>query len=120
MPLGGAQAGGGSWGVAFLVSAGSMAEFIAKACSSPQTVEINAKSRAATLFKWVNVGMVEGAVLVGVAVIVDANWRIPILAGALLEGIITYGEYLHARSAGLSSIAPGTETTLSPAYHGRG
>lgn len=121
MPLGGGQAtGGGSWGVAFLVSAGSMAEFVAKACSSPQTVEINAKSRAATLFKWVNVGMIEGAILVGVAVIVDARWRVPILAGALAEGVITYAEYLHARSAGLSSIEPGTEQTLGPAYHGRG
>ena len=30
-------------GIAFVIGAASMAEFVAKACSSPQTVEINAK-----------------------------------------------------------------------------
>lgn len=116
MPLEGGAAAGGSWGVAFLVSAGSMAEFIAKACSSPQTVEINARSRAPTLMKWVNVGLIEGAALTAVAVLVDAKFRVPLLLGAVAEGIITLGEYLHARRAGLGSVQLGTETPLQPQY----
>ena len=43
-------------GVAFLVAAGIAAEIIAKACSSPQTTEINANQRADTLMKWVWIG----------------------------------------------------------------
>jgi hypothetical protein len=116
VPAGGQAAAGGSWGVAFLVSAGSMAEFIAKACSSPQTVEINARSRAPTLMKWVNVGLIEGAGLALVAIVVDAQYRVPLLLGALAEGIITLAEYLHAKRAGLSSVQLGTETPLQPNY----
>lgn len=120
MPLQGNQAmAGGSWGVAFLVSAGSMAEFIAKACSSPQTVEINAGTRAATLMKWVNVGLIEGAALTAVAVVVDRSYRVPLLMGALAEGIITLVEYLHAKKAGLASTAAGTETTSYAAVPGQ-
>lgn len=99
----------GSWGVAFLVSAGIMAEIIAKACSSPQTTELNADKRAPTLMKWVNIGTIEGALLVGVAATVDKKYRIPIILGATLEGVITYIEYLHGKSAGLKSTLPGTE-----------
>ena len=61
----------GSWGVAFLVSAGIMAEITAKACSSPQTLEINAQMRAPTLWKWVTIGLLEGTARVGVAALVD-------------------------------------------------
>jgi len=48
----------GGDGVAFLVSAGLVYECIAKACSSPQTAELNAEKRAETLMKWVNIGCV--------------------------------------------------------------
>jgi hypothetical protein len=101
--------GAGSWGVAFLVSATFMADIVAKACSSPQTAEINAGKRAGTLMKWVNVGLVEGAVLVGVALIVDKKYRVPILLGAAAEAVITWAEYQHAKKSGLASSAPGTE-----------
>jgi hypothetical protein len=101
--------GGGSWGVAFLVSATFMADIVAKACSSPQTAEINAGKRAATLMKWVNVGLIEGAALVAVAFLVDRKYRTPILLGAVAEGVITWYEYQHAKQAGLSSSEPGTE-----------
>ena len=53
-----ASAAKGGGGVAFLVSAGIVYEIIAAACSSPQTTEINAKSRSDTLMKWVNLGCV--------------------------------------------------------------
>ena len=102
--------GGGSWGVAFLVSATWMADAIAKACSSPQTAEINAHSRAGTLMKWVNVGLLEGAVFVAVALAVDKKYRAPILLGALAEALITWFEYQHAKLAGLRSDEPSTES----------
>jgi hypothetical protein len=101
---------GGSWGVAFLVSAGIMAEIIAKACSSPQTTELNADKRAPTLVKWVSVGIIEGLALVLFAALVDKKYRIPILIGGLLEAAITYLEYAHAKSAGLQNGGPTTET----------
>lgn len=102
--------GAGSWGVAFLVSATFMADIVAKACSSPQTAEININKRADTLMKWVSVGLLEGAALVTVALIVDKKYRTPILLGALAEGLITFAEYIHAKHAGLASNAPGTES----------
>lgn len=100
----------GSWGVAFLVSAGIMAEITAKACSSPQTVEINAKSRAPTLMKWVTIGMVEGLILVIIAAAVDKKYRLPILLGGLAEAAITWIEYAHGKKSGLESDEAGTES----------
>lgn len=101
---------GGSWGVAFLVSAGIMAEIIAKACSSPQTTELNADKRAPTLVKWVSIGIVEGLLLVFFAATVDKKYRVPILLGGVLEAVITYVEYAHAKSSGLKNGGPTTET----------
>lgn len=101
--------GQGSWGVAFLVSATFMADIVAKACSSPQTAEINIGKREETLFKWVHVGLVEGAVLVAIALAVDKRYRQPILLGAIAEGVITWLEYQHAKMAGKRSSEPGTE-----------
>jgi hypothetical protein len=100
----------GSWGIAFLVSAGIMAEIIAKACSSPQTVEINADKRAPTLMKWVMIGLIEGALLVLIAACVDKKYRLPILLGGGLEAGITFAEYAHGKRAGLNSDMPGTES----------
>jgi hypothetical protein len=102
--------GNGSWGVAFLVAATWMADAIAKACSSPQTAHINARSRATTLMLWVHIGLVEGAIFVAVALAVDKKYRMPILLGAVAEGTITWLEYVYAMQAGLRSAEPGTET----------
>lgn len=109
-------AGNGSWGIAFLVSAGIVAEIVAKACSSPQTTELNADTRAPTLMKWVHIGMLEAAIFVAAAAYFDRVHRIPIILGGVAEGAITYGEYLHGKAAGLASSQPGTETgTTKPA-----
>jgi|SRR5271165_1158388 len=102
--------GQGSWGVAFLVSATFMADIVAKACSSPQTMEINAGKRAGTLTKWVSVGLIEASILVMIALLVDEKYRMPILLGALAEGIITWVEYAHAKSSGLKNGGESTET----------
>lgn len=104
----------GSWGIAFLVAAGIVAEIVAKACSSPQTTELNADTRAPTLMKWVNIGMIEAGLFVGAAAVLDPVHRVPILLGGLAEGVITYAEYLHGKQAGLASGQPGTETTSAP------
>jgi Na+-translocating ferredoxin:NAD+ oxidoreductase RnfD subunit len=97
-------------GLAFLGGVQAMADIIAKACSSPQTAEINAGSRAATLMKWVNVGMLEGAALVIVAAVISPEVGFAFVAGGTAEAVITYLEYRHAKKAGLASDLPGTES----------
>jgi len=98
-------------GVAFLVSAGIVYEIIAAACSSPQTTEINAESRAPTLMKWVHIGLVQSALFVAVASYFDRRRAHAYLAGGISAGIIMYASYLHARDAGTRSTEPGTEDT---------
>jgi hypothetical protein len=101
--------GNGNNAVAFLVSAGLFYNAIAKACSSPQTAEINIGSREQTLMKWVNIGTVEGAVMVGIAMALEKDTRGAVLLGGLTAGIITYGEYIYARRSGLRNGGPATE-----------
>ena len=103
--------GGGGAGVAFLVSAGIMYEIIAAACSSPQTTEINAASRADTLMKWVHIGIGQGALFVAAAAWLDPQHRGAIIAGGGSAAVLMYGQYIHARAAGLASQEPGTEGT---------
>lgn len=102
--------GGGSTGVAFLVSAGIVYEIIAAACSSPQTTEINAASRAPTLMKWVNIGLVQATGFVLLAAMIDRRNSGAILSGGILAGGLMYVQYVHAKKAGLASTEPGTES----------
>ena len=95
--------------MAFLVSAGLVYEAIAAACSSPQTMEINAKARAGTLMKWVHLGVGQAALFVVLAAWVDKKHRFAILAGGGLAAVLMYGQYVHAKAAGLASCEPGTE-----------
>lgn len=99
-----------SHGIAFLVSAGIVYEIIAAACSSPQTTEINASSRAGTLMKWVYIGLVQSAVLVLLAAYFDRTNRHAILLGGSTAGVLMWAQYVHARDAGLKSGEPGTES----------
>lgn len=110
MPADFAAGAAAGQGVAFLVSAGIVAEIIAKACSSPQTTELNADKRAPTLMKWVLIGEVEAAVFVTVAAIIDPRHRAAIIWGGITEGVITWLEYQHGKAAGLASTEAGTET----------
>ena|ERR1700722_6831192 len=100
----------GTWGIAFLVAAGIVYEIIAAACSSPQTMEINASARADTLMKWVNIGEAQAALFIAVAAMVDRQHRGAIVAGGATAGVLMYMQYSHAKRAGLASDAPGTET----------
>ncbi len=78
--------------------------------SSPQTTEINAKHRASTLMKWVNISSVEsiGVILVLVASSPRGSRRWP-LFGGLLALIVTYGQYIYAKAEGIKSSEPTTE-----------
>lgn len=96
-------------GIAFLIGAGFVAEAVAKACSSPQTVEINVAKRESTMMKWVNIGAIEGMTIVLIAAAIDPRHRVPIIAGGLTELLITYAEYLHGRASGLAKPGPSTE-----------
>lgn len=100
----------GENGVAFLVSAGLVYEAIAAACSSPQTMEINAHARAGTLMKWVHLGVGQAALFVLLAAWVDKRHRFAILAGGGLAAALMYGQYVHAKQSGLKSCEPGTES----------
>jgi hypothetical protein len=103
-------------GVAFLVSAGIVYEIIAAACSSPQTTEINAGTRAPTLMKWVHIGLVQAALFVAAAAYFDKRHRRQIIAGGVAAGVIMYGSYLHARDAGIQSKQPPTEDTPQSSF----
>lgn len=98
-----------TWGLAFLVAAGIVYEIIAAACSSPQTMEVNAATRAATLMKWVHIGIAQAALFVFVAAALDRKHRIPIVLGGITAGVLMYAQYKHAMKSGLNSSEPGTE-----------
>ena len=97
-------------GVPFLVSAGIVYEIIAAACSSPQTTEINADTRADTLMKWVYVGLAEAAVFVVIAAAVDPPHSGAIIWGGGMAAALMWGSYVHAKRAGLGDGKPGTES----------
>lgn len=99
-----------STGIAFLIGAATVAEFVAKDVSSPQTVHLNAKKRSETLMFWVNVGMVESALFIAIATMIDKQHAKAFLGGAGLQMAITYGEYVYARKIGMEqSHLEGTE-----------
>jgi hypothetical protein len=106
-----AYTGGTSVGIAFLIGAASVAEFVAKDVSSPQTVHLNAKKRAPTLMRWVHIGMAEAAFFTLIAAMIDRKHAAAFVAGAVLEMGITEAQYLWARNLGLQ------ETDLPPTEH---
>lgn len=104
------------WGIAILVSAGIVFEIIAYSCSSPQTTELNAETRAPTLMKWVHIGQVQSAGFLFIAAAVDKEHRVPILIGGGSAMLISEGLYLHAKQAGLANPGPPTETYPEVSY----
>lgn len=102
--------GNATIGIAFLAGALAVADFTAKACSSPQTQQLNAKAgRAETSQKWVNIGLVEGIAFVVIAAVIDPRNRMAFIAGGALEAAVTWYEYAHATQAGLASMEQPTE-----------
>jgi len=102
------ELGAKSNGIAFLVSAGIVYEIVAANCSSPQTAELNASTRADTLMKWVHLGLAQSVVFVGAAALFDRSHAKPIIAGGALAGGIMYALYAYAKAVGLAN--PGTPT----------
>lgn len=102
--------GGGSSGIAFLVSAGVQYEIIAAACSSPQTTELNAQARSETLMKWVHLGIAQGVLFAIVAAVIDRRLWLPIMGGSGLAIALLYVQYVHARNSGLENGGPATES----------
>lgn len=100
---------GQSDAITFMVAAGLVYEVIAAACSSPQTMEINAAARADTLVKWVIIGELQAAFFVVIASMMDKK-RWPALLGGGLAGLIMWVCYAHAKAAGLKNGGPVTET----------
>lgn len=103
-----AVTGGG--GIAFLVAAGIVYEIIAAACSSPQTMEINASARAGTLMKWVNIGVAQAAVFIAIAAYIDKKHAAEIIAGGTMAAVLMYMQYTHAKASGLRNGGPATES----------
>lgn len=98
--------------ITFAVFAALTYDIISATNSSPQTTEINAKARADTLMKWVQIGLAQAALfaIVGVAIELKQGrpaW--PPALGAGLAGGLLWVQYVHAKEAGLESTKPGTE-----------
>lgn len=100
----------GDAALAFMVSGGLVYEIIAAACSSPQTTEINADTRADTLMKWVWIGLGQAALFVGVAAYISDTPK-AVIAGGALGGGLMLAQYQHARTAGLASATRGVKGT---------
>lgn len=105
--------GNGSGAVTMAVFATLMYDVISATNSSPQTTEINAKTRADTLMKWVHLGLAQGLIFVGIGIVLERRagrspWA-PVLGGGLAAALL-YGQYVHARNNGLKSTEAGTET----------
>lgn len=97
-------------GPAVAIYAAVVYDVISATNSSPQTTEINAKARASTLLKWVKLGLAQAALFIGIAIVAEPpgkKWR-PLLGGGL-AGALLWGQYVHAKNAGLASDEPGTE-----------
>ena|SRR5215469_1153217 len=106
--------GGDSDAASIAIWAALTYDIISATNSSPQTTEINAKTRAGTLMKWVHIGLIQAVGFAILGVIVERpgkRWR-PVV-GVGLAGSLLYGQYVHARNMGVASNLPGTETDWS-------
>lgn len=92
--------------------------------SSPQTTEINAKTRAGTLMKWVHIGLVQAVLFTLMGMFAEKpgkRWR-PLIGGGTAS-VMLWFQYRYALRAGLESTAPPTEDTPlpgSPSTNGTG
>lgn len=93
----------------FMIAAELVFAIIAAFCSSPQTAELNAHARSATLMKWVALGLGTSAAFVFIAA-GPLKGGGPALWGGALAGAVLGLAYVYANKAGLASDAPGTES----------
>ena len=91
-------------------------DIISATNSSPQTTEINAATRAETLMKWVHIGLLQAIIFGLIGVMLDGR-RWPPALGSGLAAVLLYGQYIHAKKAGLSKAhLPGTENYGAPRW----
>lgn len=95
--------------VKFMVAAGLVFEIIAAFCSSPQTAEINAAKRSATLMKWVVLGLGASAVFVYIAAGPMHGGKSAVYGGAL-AGAMLGAAYAYANHVGLRDGGEPTES----------
>lgn len=93
----------------FMIAAGLVFEIIAAFCSSPQTAEINANKRSATLMKWVVLGLGLSAVFVGIAAYPMKGGKPAIMGGMMAGGVMGIA-YAWANYTGLHDGQSGTES----------
>ena len=93
----------------FMIAAGLVFEIIAAFCSSPQTAELNAAARAATLMKWVTIGLFVSFVFVFIAATILKGGA-PALWGGALAGATLGIAYVYAKHCGLNNGGPATES----------
>lgn len=86
-----------------------MYDIISATNSSPQTTEINAQKRAATLMKWVYIGLIQGAFFVAIGMYLDKE-RWPPLLGGGIAAVLLWGQYQYALYQGTHNPGPSTET----------
>lgn len=101
--------GGRSDGNAFLLAAEVAFAVIAACCSSPQTAEINAKKRSATLMKWAWIGTGTTVLFLFIAARKDGRLSDSYWQGGLLSVVLLMSYYEYAKRCGLKSGQPGTE-----------
>lgn len=84
--------------------------------SSPQTTEINAHTRAASLMKWVHLGVAQGIGLMFIGIASEPpgkRWR-PFVGSVVGAGLM-YAQYRYALACGLRNIEdPPTEAPMTP------
>lgn len=89
------------------VSAEMVYQLVGANMSSPQTAELNAKARAPTISKWVNLTNLEaGAWIIFLCMLDESLW--PALGGGL-AAVTMYFKYRHAIASGLANGGQGTE-----------
>jgi hypothetical protein len=101
--------GSGNNGVAFVVAAGVVWECIAFACSSPQTAELNIKTRGDTLMKWVHLGQGLSAATIAIGAYVEPKTRGAIIAGGIFAMVSAEAFYQYAAWSGYQKPGPPTE-----------
>ena len=90
------------------VAAEMIYQLVGSNMSSPQTAELNAGSRAATIGKWVNLTNAEAVAWIAFLAWLDKSWYWVLGGGLALLGM--YLKYKYAISSGLKNSAPGTES----------
>lgn len=99
------------------ISAAVVYDVISATNSSPQTTEINAQFRVATLMKWVKLGLAQAVLFILLMTLAEPpgkKWR-PITGGGI-AAILLWAQYVHAANAGTAHPGMPTESYIPGSY----